>query len=141
MNNHYDSYDNEPYLRREGILNQWSRVMLTIMGNCGKLLVVGMDWIIVLVEEQAHKLPREIFPNLRVYKNERIEHKAISDYIEDIDSRELVDINDACMDVVHEVHYLDALHGSTKRPLRPEIPKTNGHERLKNGMPIYCETP
>ena len=116
--------------------------MLTIMGNCGKLLVVGLEWIYVYVEEVAHKLPREIFPNLREYKNERIEHKAISDYIEDIDSRELVDINDACMDVVHEVHYLDALHGSMKIPKTIRLQSnSNGHERLKNGMPIYCETP
>lgn len=136
MNNHYDSYDNEPYLRREGILNQWSRVMLTIMGNCGKLLVVGLEWIYVYVEEVAHKLPREIFPNLRVYKNERIEHKAISDYVRDCGKRgRLVDVDN--------VTFLDSDgHRSTKIPKTIRLQSnSNGHERLKNGMPIYCETP
>ena len=51
------------------------------MGNCGRLLLVGLDWIYVLVEQQAHKLPREIFPNLREYANERIEHKEWNAYL------------------------------------------------------------
>tara|TARA_R100000008_G_scaffold27660_2_gene15350 strand:+ start:4589 stop:4963 length:375 start_codon:yes stop_codon:yes gene_type:complete len=118
--NYQDSYNDEPYLRREGILNQWIKVM----GNCGRLLLVGLDWIYVYVEEQAHKLPRVTFPNLRKYKNERIECKAIEDYVSDIETREpLIDVDSPIL--------VDSKH----------IPKTNGHERLANGQPIYCETP
>ena len=119
--NYQDSYYNE-YQRREGILNQWIKVM----GNCGKLLLVGMDWIIVLVEEQAHKLPRKVLPFLRVYKNEQIEHKAISDYVRDCGEREpLIDVDSNL---------------TNSKNSTVNIPK-NGHSRLKDGMPIYCETP
>jgi len=118
--NHKTSLNNEYYHGRDGLLNQWIKVM----GNCGRLLLVGLDWIYVYVEEQAHKLPRVTFPNLRKYKNERIECKAIEDYVSDIETREpLIDVDSPIL--------VDSKH----------IPKTNGHERLANGQPIYCETP
>ena len=118
--NYQDSYNDDPYLRREGILNQWIKVM----GNCGKLLLIGLDWIYVYVEKWAHQFPRKVLPFLRVYKNEQIEHKAISDYVADIEVREpLIDVDSPIL--------VDSKH----------IPKTNGHERLANGQPIYCETP
>ena len=124
MKYHYESNNNEYYHGRDGLLNQWIKVM----GNCGRLLLVGLDWIYVYVEEQAHKLPRKILPNLRTYKNERIEHKAIEDYVIDKEVRETMEKPFIDVD---NVIFVDST----------EIPKTNGHERLTNGQPIYCETP
>ena len=77
MKTHYSNPLKEPrYLIEEGLVWQWIRVM----GNCGKLLVVGLEWGVVILKEQIHKLPREMFPHLRVYKNERIREEAIKVY-------------------------------------------------------------
>ncbi len=57
-------------------MNQWIRVM----GNCGKLLIVGIEWGFIYVKRWSHKLPREMFPRLRMYKNERIREEAIKVY-------------------------------------------------------------
>ncbi len=74
MKTHYTS--EERYRVEEGLVNQWIRVM----GNCGKLLIVGVEWIWVYGREFTHKLPRDLLPNLRVYKNERIREEAIKVY-------------------------------------------------------------
>ncbi len=72
---HYQS-ENEFRYVQEGLVNQWIRVM----GNCGKLLIVGIEWGFIYVKRWSHKLPREMFPRLRMYKNERIREEAIKVY-------------------------------------------------------------
>lgn len=77
----YSQSENEPrYLIEEGLVWQWIRVM----GNCGKLLIVGIEWGFIYMKRWydflSHKLPREMFPHLRVYKNERIREEAVKVY-------------------------------------------------------------